>query len=41
MSVMQFSVTDACADTQEIQLHLEPPCSMIRISGVPDSKDSE
>ena len=24
-------------DTQEIQWHLEPPCSMILISGAPDS----
>ena len=35
---MQFSVTDACVpDTQDIQWHLEPPCSMILISGAPDS----
>ena len=34
---MQFSVTDALPDSQEIQGHLEPPCSMILISGAPDS----
>ena len=34
---MQFSVMDACAGYTRKHWLLEPPCSMILISGAPDS----